>query len=110
MVSVSNPMARGAELSEEGGSGLSKTRTNATVKQLQAEMGLLMPSLRSSRVTRLDRGKKRLGSGKKWLGSRKSWLDSGKKRLGSGKKWLGSGKKWLGSGKSWLDNDKKCLG
>ena len=41
MVSVSNPMTRGAELPEEGGSGLSKTRTNATVKQLQAEMGLL---------------------------------------------------------------------
>jgi hypothetical protein len=41
MVSVSNPMARGAELPEEGGGGLSKTRTNATVKQLQAEMGLL---------------------------------------------------------------------
>ena len=41
MVSVSNPMARGAELPEEGGSGLSKVRTNATVKQLQAEMRLL---------------------------------------------------------------------
>ena len=41
MVSVSNPMARGAELPEEGGSRLSKVRTNATVEQLQAEVGFL---------------------------------------------------------------------
>lgn len=45
MVSVSNPMARGAELPEEGGSGLSKMRTNARVEQLQAEVGLLNAKL-----------------------------------------------------------------
>ena len=42
MVSMQNPMARDTELPDEGGSdGNGKTRTNATVKQLQAEMRLL---------------------------------------------------------------------
>jgi hypothetical protein len=42
MLSVPNPMARDTELPDEGGNdGNGKTRTNATVKQLQAEMRLL---------------------------------------------------------------------
>jgi hypothetical protein len=42
MVSMQNPMARDTELPDEGGNdGNGKTRPNATVKQLQAEMRLL---------------------------------------------------------------------
>ena len=42
MVSIQNPMVRDTELPDEGGNdGNGKTRPNATVKQLQAEMRLL---------------------------------------------------------------------
>ena len=42
MVSMQNPMVRDTELPDEGGNdGNGKKRTNATVKQLQAEVGLL---------------------------------------------------------------------
>ena len=42
MVSVPNPVAQHMELLDDGGNGSSKiTRLNATVKQLQKEMGLL---------------------------------------------------------------------